>query len=70
MQRLLCDARVTIWLSPAAELVRRLIWLSSQLAVVLALWGLDCRVILPLMIDVSASYAFRMEKAQNSRSLQ
>jgi hypothetical protein len=42
-------------------------WLSSQLSVAGALWGLDCRVMLLLMIDVTASYVFRMGKAQNSR---
>ena len=66
-QRLLPDARAVIWLSAATELLLRFMWSSSQLSVAFAPGGLDCRVMLPLMIEVTASYAFRMGKAQNSR---
>jgi len=43
-QRLLCEARVTIWLSPLAEVPLLFMWLSNQLSGALALGGLDCSV--------------------------
>jgi hypothetical protein len=46
-----------------------LIWLISQLSVMLALDLFVCRAMSSLMMDVTASYSFRIEKTQNLRYL-